>query len=249
MKIFRQRGSLVFSVVCHALACGAFALWKIEILIPPTPPAVSGGGDASGATGEVIQVTVPAVAQMPVPPRREKPVRRAAAAIVTTAPTDVVLPAATESFPEVPALTALRIPDSEKVPVSLPPAKLLAANGKGRSATGRGRSGSKNGTGNTEGQGRGPGSGAGDCGVSYRKRAELKYPRTALQLGQEGVVRVKVLVDANGRAEEVRVVASSGVAVLDAAALVCARKSLYQPAMQHGKAVAMWVDAAFRFKA
>lgn len=46
-----------------------------------------------------------------------------------------------------------------------------------------------------------------------------RYPRDALRKGQEGTVRIRFLVDRRGRVHAVRLIHSSGLAVLDAEAL------------------------------
>ena len=56
------------------------------------------------------------------------------------------------------------------------------------------------------------------------QRVDPTYPPTSRRLGEEGTVRLKVLVDERGRARDVQVAKSSGFARLDEAAMTAVRK-------------------------
>jgi protein TonB len=65
--------------------------------------------------------------------------------------------------------------------------------------------------------------------------------------GIEGLVRLRVLVGADGRAREVKLGASSGWRLFDEAALAQARGCRFQPAREDGVAVDSWVEYPVRF--
>lgn len=74
------------------------------------------------------------------------------------------------------------------------------------------------------------------------------YPRRAIDLGQEGEVRVRVRVDAEGASREILVWRSSGVPLLDEAALRAVRKWLFETANVGGRPVESWVEVPVRFR-
>ncbi|HEY4043051.1 MAG TPA: energy transducer TonB [Rhodopila sp.] len=77
----------------------------------------------------------------------------------------------------------------------------------------------------------------------FRNRPPI-YPREAAARGQQGAVLVLIHVSAAGLATGVDVVESSGVSVLDQAAVSAVRKWHFHPAMQAGRAVPF--DMPFR---
>lgn len=67
------------------------------------------------------------------------------------------------------------------------------------------------------------------------------YPLTSKRLGEEGRVLVRVLILANGSAEEVQVLKSSGYPRLDSAAVEHVQRDWrFVPARLHGEAIAAW---------
>ncbi len=54
----------------------------------------------------------------------------------------------------------------------------------------------------------------------------MKYPRAALEQNVEGTAYVKVVMGADGRSREVTIATSSGVEMLDKAAIEMVRKAL-----------------------
>ena len=91
-------------------------------------------------------------------------------------------------------------------------------------------------------------SSAAECsGVAYQKTALPKYPKSARNKRQEGLVILAVNVNSQGDACSVNVKQSSGFEVLDKAAEQSVAEWKFVPAMQGGEPVASWVDVPVRF--
>ena len=81
----------------------------------------------------------------------------------------------------------------------------------------------------------------------YKQNTAPPYPRKARRLGFEGVVMLKVLIDENGRVDDLTVLKSSGHSVLDRAASSAVRKWLFEPGTEGGIKKKMWVKIPVRF--
>ena len=81
----------------------------------------------------------------------------------------------------------------------------------------------------------------------YKQCAAPPYPRKARRLGYEGIVMLKVLINENGRVDDLKVFESSGHIVLDRAALSAVRKWLFEPGTEGGIKKKMWVKIPVRF--
>jgi protein TonB len=73
------------------------------------------------------------------------------------------------------------------------------------------------------------------------------YPKRAIELGQQGEVLVRVRLDPDGSAAEIRLWRGSGFDLLDRAALAAVRGWHFLPAMRGGRPVAAWVEIPVRF--
>ncbi len=73
------------------------------------------------------------------------------------------------------------------------------------------------------------------------------YPRRAIDLGQEGEVILRALVSADGESREIRVFRSSGIALLDDAALRAVRRWAFEAAQINGRRIDAWVEVPVRF--
>lgn len=82
----------------------------------------------------------------------------------------------------------------------------------------------------------------------YRKNPSPKYPRMARRRGYEGTVVMEVLVNREGRVEDLRLYESSGYPVLDRSAMSSVKKWLFQPGKRGDKEVDMWVKVPVRFR-
>lgn len=74
-----------------------------------------------------------------------------------------------------------------------------------------------------------------------------EYPEMARKAGIEGVVMLHVLIDKEGKVRDVRVIKGIG-AGLDEAAVKAVKTSIWTPAIQNQRPVAVWVSFPFRFK-
>lgn len=74
---------------------------------------------------------------------------------------------------------------------------------------------------------------------SLRPIGEIRpvYPRSARERGVEGVVRVELVIGADGRVKHSAVAVSSGHADLDKAALRAIRRAVFSPAKEGGRPV------------
>ena len=83
---------------------------------------------------------------------------------------------------------------------------------------------------------------------SYLDNPAPVYPDAAKRRGQEGVVLVEVGVDASGRATRVELKKSSGVGLLDAAAVKAVKTWKFKPALMGSVPVASVVVVPVRFR-
>lgn len=84
--------------------------------------------------------------------------------------------------------------------------------------------------------------------VRYLVPPTLAYPRISRDLGESGTVRLKVLVDEQGRPREVSLAQSSGYGRLDQAAMQAMRAARFQPHLEDGVARSVWVVAPLTFQ-
>ncbi|MBN2032899.1 MAG: energy transducer TonB [Deltaproteobacteria bacterium] len=82
----------------------------------------------------------------------------------------------------------------------------------------------------------------------YLKNPPPEYPPAARRRGYEGTVMLDVFVDAEGRVQEIRLIKSSGYAILDRAAIRAVKGWLFEPAREGEGEVAMWVKVPLTFR-
>lgn len=83
--------------------------------------------------------------------------------------------------------------------------------------------------------------------AAYLQNPQPDYPAVSRRIGEEGRVILRVLVSAEGRAEEVEVRTSSGSPRLDQAALASVKRWRFEPARQGGQPVPAWVLVPISF--
>ena len=76
----------------------------------------------------------------------------------------------------------------------------------------------------------------------------LRYPPMSRRLGEEGKVRLKVLVSPEGRALQIQMLAGSGSSRLDAAARELVARWRFLPATKGGATVQGWVEIPIVFQ-
>ncbi|WP_239451496.1 energy transducer TonB [Elioraea rosea] len=74
------------------------------------------------------------------------------------------------------------------------------------------------------------------------------YPPAAVARGLEGTVLIRALVSPDGTTVEIRLERSSGVALLDRAALAAVRGWAFRPASVGGRTVPAWVEVPVHFR-
>jgi periplasmic protein TonB len=79
-------------------------------------------------------------------------------------------------------------------------------------------------------------------------RVDPTYPPASRRAGEEGTVRIRVLVDEHGRPKDVNVAQSSGHPALDEAALAAVRKWRFVAATNGQQAISAWTQVAVTFK-
>ncbi|MCA3276322.1 MAG: energy transducer TonB [Roseomonas sp.] len=84
--------------------------------------------------------------------------------------------------------------------------------------------------------------------VDAARNRRPNYPEASRRRGEQGVVRVELLVDPNGRVADVRILESSGFGTLDAAAVQAVRDWRFRPAQRAGVPVAGSITTAVHFR-
>lgn len=79
-------------------------------------------------------------------------------------------------------------------------------------------------------------------------RVEPTYPSASRRAGEEGTVRLKVLVDEKGRPRDVTLANSSGSARLDQAAMDAVRKWRFVAATDGANPISAWTQVAITFR-
>ena len=79
-------------------------------------------------------------------------------------------------------------------------------------------------------------------------RVDPIYPPASRRAGEEGTVRVRVLVDEKGRPKDVQVAQSSGFSGLDEAAVAAVRKWRFVAATNGQGPISAWTQVAVTFK-
>ena len=82
----------------------------------------------------------------------------------------------------------------------------------------------------------------------YQVNGPPHYPRLARKRGQEGTVILQVLVNSQGRVDELEIELSSGFALLDRAAATAVRKWVFEPGQLGEEKVQMRVRVPVTFR-
>jgi protein TonB len=201
----------------HALAAAA--------LLSPRPPAPPAG---PVVTSRLVHVALPATPTEAPPPAPPAPPVHAPRAGAGWLPVPVVPPLAAPAPPAVAAALATAMPAA--TPDAAPPAPVIAATPPTAPAPVQAASPVLR-----------------VARADHRQCAPAPYPRALRERGIEGTVRLRVLVDAEGRAADVRLVAGSGWRLFDQQALQQAQGCRFFPATRDGQGVESWVEYPVRF--
>ena len=82
----------------------------------------------------------------------------------------------------------------------------------------------------------------------YRSNPSPKYPRIARMRGYQGNVLLDVLVNKNGKVNDLKIFKSSGYPILDKAATSSVKHWLFEPGLIGDEKVDMWVRVPIRFE-
>ena len=82
----------------------------------------------------------------------------------------------------------------------------------------------------------------------YLKRGQPDYPALARRKRQEGAVVLTVFINALGSLDKIEVKESSGIPLLDEAAVAAERKSRFRPAYVDNRPVPSKAEVPYRFK-
>lgn len=83
--------------------------------------------------------------------------------------------------------------------------------------------------------------------ADYLNNPKPSYPRLSKRMGEQGEVRLRVLVAADGRVASVQLSRSSGFERLDEAAMESVKQWRFKPASQGGEALETWVEIPVKF--
>lgn len=87
-----------------------------------------------------------------------------------------------------------------------------------------------------------------DFNASYLSNPKAEYPYLSRRLREQGIVRLRVYVTAQGRSDKVILHESSGYTRLDKAAIDVVWRWRFSPARRAGAAVAGWVVIPIKFQ-
>jgi protein TonB len=242
-----MRAALLLSLVLHALLLAAFA-WQFRPLPVLTPPL------------QVLLQSAPVPAPSASAPRGD---HRA------VAPSAARPPAVTAESTPAPAPAARRATPAAAAPAqtsAAPPATALAA-GKAAPASGSAPASASSSTGSNAAANLAPAvtgaasppAGDGNTAAGVEKTGESRavrvrfapkpaYPALSRELGEEGVVLLRISVSAGGQFEQVQLLRSSGFIRLDRAARDGVRSWRFDAAWQGGQPVADSIDIPVRFR-
>lgn len=86
-----------------------------------------------------------------------------------------------------------------------------------------------------------------DVAPKPKTRGAFKYPASAKKKGIKGYVVLSILIDENGRVDQVQVLESNPSGVFDEAALQGINAWRFEPAKYEGKKVKVWAKQKIRF--
>ncbi len=76
---------------------------------------------------------------------------------------------------------------------------------------------------------------------------KIQYPALSKRLGEQGIVKLKILINENGKVGIIELLKSSGYAKLDEAALTGVKLMDFFPAMSNGNPISSWEEFSIPF--
>lgn len=244
-----MRLALLLSLALHGLLLAAFA-WQFRPLPALTPPLQVLLLPASLSAAAVM--TAPRGGNRAVAPAALRQPAAAPAAAAAAAARRAAPPPSTPSTPSTPS----------PLPAATPPAT-APATGKAAVVSAAAPAGSSSGSGSNaeanlatastapaaaEGKAGGTEKAGESRAVRVRFSPKPPYPALSRELGEEGVVLLRISVGAGGEFEQVQLLRSSGFVRLDRAARDGVRSWRFDAAWQDGQPVAASIDIPVRFR-
>ena len=220
-----------------------------------TPPPKVNAVVRNDLPADVVQPTKPVVEKPPTP--APKPVEPTPKPPAPTPTPPAPKPAETPLKPSTTASNNTSgTPGNSKSPGGSPDAvhRQDGGNGGGGSNPNSQRPGNNEGSRDGDGNGK---RGNGDkpavdpntiVNGGYKTLPTVAYPPASQDQGEEGIVKLSVLVEANGSVSEVKVTQSTGHQRLDAAAVRAARRAGYQPNSVNGTPVRTRFNTSYTFR-
>lgn len=84
-------------------------------------------------------------------------------------------------------------------------------------------------------------------GVEYLQPPRPEYPPASRRKGEQGEVQLRVLINAQGRAEQVEIIKSADSARLDEAARQAVLRAVFKPYLENGRPLAVYAIVPIRF--
>lgn len=235
-----MRGALLASLLLHGLL-----LWLLAAAMPLPPAAAVPPSILLLASDELEPAPVAAVRPQPAlaKPATAKP------AVRDSKPADKPQPAAV-----VPASPAPVPEKSRPLPPAVPPSSVVAATAANPVATAD-RAGKNNAEPPAAVSGNSPGASGSanarsqpDQPARVRQQPKPPYPELSRERQEEGVVRLRLQLDAQGRLQSVKLLQSSGFVRLDRAAREAVTEWQFSPGVQNGQPVPATLDVPVYFR-
>ena len=223
-----------------------------------TPPPKVNAVVRNDLPADVVQPTKPVIEKPPTPaPKPVEPTPKPPVPVPTPTPPKPTPPTETPLKPSTTASNNTSgTPGNSKSPGGSPDAvnRQDGGNGGGGSNPNSQRPGNNAGSRDGDGNGKHGNSNkpAADPNTilngGYKTLPTVAYPQKSQDEGEEGDVRLSVLVEANGSVSEVKVIKSTGHQRLDAAAIRAARNAGYQPKSINGTPVRTRFETSYTFR-
>lgn len=218
MSFYRRYGSLTLVLALHALALICLLLPARAAQRPPAPAPM-------WLLASIAPAPMPPQKVSPPAPASAKPQRPIAARAPQALPSPVKVPV---TVSDMHASAAIAVAESSP-PSAAAPAAAAAAPAR-------------------QAEPQPPALTPPAFNAAYLNNPAPAYPPLLRRAGEQGRVLLRVFVNPDGRADEVRILNSSGQSLFDQAAIEAVRKWRFVPARRGEAVVAEWVQVPIEFK-